>query len=90
MDEQMRMLIMSSMGEAIIVETMKSAAYFVSRSGNNFKPKHHVTKQFLQESRYCYYFVQGTGLDILINDYQLDLDPEELRNQFNYLVRHSA
>jgi len=84
------MLLTNTMGESILVETLKAAAYFISRSANSLKPKHHVTRAQLQEGRYCYYFIQGTGLDILIEEFELEYDPETLRNSFNYFLRHPS
>lgn len=87
-EELMQILLTNTIGESILIETLRSAAYFITRSGNDFKPKHHVTKALLEESRYCYFFVQSTGLDVLIRRFHLDYNPETLRNQFNYCVRH--
>lgn len=88
-EDLMQIFLTNTIGESILIETLKAAAYFVTRSGNDFKPRHHVTKSSLEESRYCYFFVQGTGLDVLISRFHLPYNPDELRNQFNYCLRHS-
>ena len=85
-----QMFMMNTIGESILVETLKSAAYFITRSNGTFQPKHHVTKSYLQEAGYCYFFVQGTGLDLLIHRYRLDYNPDELRNTFNYYAKHTS
>jgi len=87
-DEFVYLLMTNTLGESILVETLRSAAYFLTHSGNEFKPKHHITRHFLQESRYCYFFVQGTGLDLLIKRFHLEYDPEQIRQTFNYCARH--
>lgn len=89
-DEFVQLVMTNTIGESILVETLRSAAYFIMRSSSQFKPKHHVTKSFLQESRYCYYFVQGTGLDLLIQRFHLEYDPDQIRNTFNYCLRHTS
>lgn len=89
-DDFIQMFMTNTIGESILVETLKSAAYFITRSNGSFHPKHHVTKAYLQEAGYCYFFVQSTGLDLLIERYRLDYDPSEVRNVFNYYVRHTS
>ena len=89
-DNSLRLLMTNTLGESILVETLRSAAYFITRSHNGFKPQHHVTRNFLNESRYCYFFVQSTGLDVLIQRFHLEYDPDEVRNVFNYCIRHAS
>lgn len=89
-DDLVRILMTNTLGESILIETLRSAAYFVTRSANGFQPRHHITRSFLNESRHCYYFIQGTGLDILISNYGLEYDPDTIRDSFNYYLRHSA
>lgn len=90
MRDMIMLLLATTMGESILVETLRSAAYFVTRSANNFQPKHHVTRELLREARNCYFFIQGTGLDELIATYSLDYDPEIIRQGFNFYVRQSS
>lgn len=86
--ELVRVLLMNTIGQSILIETLKSAHYFITHS-NGFDPKHHVTKRNFLDSKQCYFFMQGTGLDTLIQSYELDYNPETLRDGFNYYARHS-
>lgn len=86
----MMMLLMTTMGESILVETMKAATYFVTCSRNNYHPKQFTAQERLKEGRHCYFFMQGTGLDNLIATYALDYEPDTLRQSFNFYVRTSV
>ena len=81
-------LLATTMGESILIETLRSAVYFLSHSANI--PQHRRDRSLFQESKYCYFFIQGTGLDELIESYALDYDPDQIRNGFNFYVRHSV
>jgi len=88
-EEIVKLLIMNTLGESVLVETLRSASYFISRTGNGYHPKFWREQDRLKEGESCYYFVQGTGLDILIEYYDLGYNPNEVRDQFNYWVRHA-
>src|SRR3990167_5021090 len=88
MDDIIHLIFINTMGESILVETLRSAAYFVMRSGN-FCSHRPETVKFFKKSRHCYFFMQSTALDVLIRTYDLCYDPEELRQDFHYLVTHS-
>ena len=80
-NDLIKFMIMNTIGESVLIETLRSAAYFVTRSSNG---------QRFNESSACYLFVQGTGLDVLIQRFHLDYDPEKIRDTFNYCVRHAS
>lgn len=88
-EELVHILMTNTLGESVLVATLKSASFFYASSVNHSNPKHERSKRFLQEARYCYYFVQSTGLDMLIQRFHLGYDPEQIRGIFNYCVRHS-
>lgn len=67
----------NTLGLSILSQTLKTASLFFS---NN---PHYGTK----ETKSCYAFVQGTGLDTLIFAYGLEFDPENLRQSFNYYIK---
>jgi len=85
--EVFKMMMLNTMGESILVETIRSAVYFAHRSDNNFQTKNKLTKEKMREGEKCYIFMQSTGLDILIEEYDLGYDPDEVRLGFNYLLR---
>lgn len=88
--EFIMMLMTNTLGESILIETLKAATYFYARSSHGYQPRGHVEKNLLQEANHCYLFVQGTGLDCLIERYHLDYSPEELRNGFNFYVKQAT
>jgi len=84
--EQMTQLMMlNTLGLSILVETFKMAAYFMINTNGNghrtYKDMHCLT-EIKSESRACFAFIQGTGLEQLINNYYLNLNAEELRKTF--------
>lgn len=79
----------NSLGQAVLIETIKMAAFYVNHSGS-YTLHSRSFNMNLKEGRECYVFVQGTGLQTLINRFGLDLDSERLQETFNYCVRKSA
>ena len=81
--------IVNTLGHAVLVETLRSAAYYVVHSnGSGSKNWHKTTK--IKEAAACYAFVQGSSLQILINRFGFDYNADFIRTTFNYCVRHSA
>jgi len=78
-EEILRLMMMNTIGLSILSETIRTASKF---------PIHHSSSSIKSEAAQCYYFVQGTGLDALIIDYDLDYDPEQIRSSFNYYLIH--
>ena len=76
--EMLSIFYMNTLGLSIIHETMKMAAkmsipYYKRHTGG--------------EVMECYMWVQGTGLDMFIEQYEMDYDAEKLRNSFNWYLR---
>lgn len=88
LDSQIRNLVAyaNTLGHSVLIETLKMAAYYLNHSNGTIQTK---VFQFT-EAKSCYMFVQGTGLNALINHFGMDYDPETLRDGFNYCVRRSA
>ena len=79
--------VVTSMGQAVLIETIKAAAFYVTHSdGAHTKSK----VMSLKEASFCYAFIQGTGLQILINRFGLAYDADKIQDTFNYCVRKSA
>lgn len=78
--------VVTSLGQAVLVETLKAAAYYVTHS-NQTRSKAGIQ---YREAISCYMFVQGTGLQVLINKFGLDYDAENIQSTFNYCVRKSG
>ena len=89
-DDFVQIFMMTTLGESILVETLRSAAYYITRSNGLFKPSHYRDKSFLKEAGNCYFFIQSTGLDVLIKYYHLDYNADDVRSTFNYCVRHAS
>lgn len=83
----MRLMLKTTLGESVLIETIRCAAYFISRSSNPIS-NHYELKNHFEEGRSCYFFLQGTGLEALVEYYELNYNPYDIRAGFNYLVRH--
>jgi len=79
--------IVNTLGHSVLIETLKMAAFYVSHSNNS--PNSRMQNLQIREGKMCYAFVQGTGLDILINRFGMSYNSDYIRDQFNYLVRHT-
>ena len=87
----LKMFILNTLGEAVLVETLRSAAYFFQHSSKGiYRSSHYRDQNLLMEGRQCYIFIQGTGLDILIEGYNLDYNANYLRDRFNYILTHAS
>ena len=81
--------IANTMGHSVLIETLREAFYYVNHSnGTGFKCR--PTQIRFNESKACYFFVQGTGLQTIIDRFGMLYDGENIRDRFNYLVRHSG
>ena len=77
-----RLLIMNTIGLSVVCETLKFASLLFPTS-NGYKPK--VSTERRNEYRECFAFIQGTGLDLLLNQYEINYDANRIRNGFNYI-----
>lgn len=65
----------------IIVDTFLEASYmFGYRQKANAVG--HTNPKLMDNAKEAFAFISGTGLDIMIKEYGIDLNPEELRFQF--------
>ena len=78
----------NTMGHSVLVETMKMAAYYVQHSNGVFKGQAFIHRH-MKEAKSCFLFVQGTGLEVIINRFGMSYDSEALKHGFNYYLRHS-
>ena len=63
---------------SLITHTFTEAAYMFTHTAN-FPTRH---KQYLSASKQAFAFIQGTGLEIMIQVYNLDYDAAKLREIF--------
>ena len=64
---------------AVLTNAIYEASYIFTESGNRGKP---LTKYSQKISQQSYAFIRGTGLDIMIEEYNIDYNPELIRNYF--------
>lgn len=75
----MRFLMMNTLGMSVLIEVLKMAKAF-----SHVADKPHPSNGYYHEAEKCFIFVQGTGLNMLVDKYSLGYDPEELKVTFNY------
>lgn len=78
----------NTIGHAVLIENIKMAAYYLNHS-NGLSVMTKNDKTYMNEAKSCYMFVQGTGLDITINEFDLSYSAHNIRRIFNYCIRHS-
>lgn len=78
----------NTMGHAVLIETIKMAAYYVNHS-NGLSRYGLNTRTHIHEAQTCYAFVQGTGLHSIIMRFGMSYDADQIKNLFNYCVRKS-
>lgn len=71
----------STIGMSVIAESFRSAAYLFISSGFRISSSG-CLKQKVKDARESLAFISGTGLDIVIQEFNLDYDPDKLRNGF--------
>lgn len=84
-DQSAFFMLASTMGQSILIETLRSAAYYACNSNNHPTEKKMVARY--KEASSCFLFVQGTGLEELIQSYCMDYDADKLREGFSYCLR---
>lgn len=77
----------STIGHSVLIETLKMAAYFATHSNHSLRNVANFNGR-MKEASYCFAFVQGTGLELIINRFGLAYNPDAIRDGFNYYVRH--
>ena len=78
----------NTLGHAVVIETLKMAAYYLSHS-NGLGYKSYNVRTTMSEAKSCYLFVQGTGLEVTMERFGLNYDTGKIKNMFNYLIRKS-
>ena len=79
-------LIMTTMALAIICNSLRDASYLFATSSINVR--NHRDKFTLATEAYA--FIQGTGLEITIQRFSLDLNANGIRYEFNKLFKPAS
>lgn len=79
--ELMQIVLTNTLGLSILVEVIKSAGVMFIHT-NGASPCSNSEKQRMRESKQCFAFIQGTGLETILSDYDLAYDPDNLRRCF--------
>ena len=78
----------NTLGHSVLIETLRMASYFISHS-NGVTNHYRVTRLYFNEAKSCYYFVQGTGLQSIIDRFGMAYNADSIRDGFNYYIRKS-
>ena len=71
---------METMGLACIMSAFEEASWIITNTGNRFG--HHKAAEVIKAGSEALAFIQGTGLEITIANYGLDLNAHYLRYTF--------
>lgn len=81
----MALLMMNTIGLAVVIDACRSAMYYVTHTGcllrNNYQ------KETMKKGSSALAFIEGSGLDIVLNTYYLHFDPDSLRNVFHFTAK---
>lgn len=75
----------NTIGHSVLIHTLEMAAHYLTHSANQQRKT-----RFYIESEGCYAFIQGTGLDTLMQSYGLNYDSDNIRNGFFYCLKRSV
>ena len=74
------MVFMDTICLSSIADALIDAAYLFGYRQR--RSSHPLSESKLAAAKEAYAFVSGTGLDMVIRYYQMELDPDELRSKF--------
>mgnify|MGYP001569631521 CR=1 FL=1 len=74
LDSSQLMLLTNTIGLSILIETLKQAGELFLNV--------HPRQSILRESRSCFAFIQGSGLEMLLQEWNLDYEAKHLRRAF--------
>lgn len=89
MNQIEQILFINTIGLCVLMQNLKSAAYYISHTNANiyaYKRKHEFLYR-MQDGSASYAFINGSGLEIMLEQYALDYNAEELRSGFFYAMR---
>ena len=78
--ELISLVMMHTLGLSILSQVFKTAAW------GTFS----VSQSKRKECHDCYAWIQGSGLDIHLQRFGLYYDAEQLRESFNYMIKHKS
>lgn len=73
--ELMRIMLANTVGLSILAETIRMAGYLFTHTNGN-------SNRETKEAKSCFAFIRGTGLELLIEDYELGYNADQLRYCF--------
>lgn len=89
LDRNFTIALANTLGHAVLIETFRQAVYYVHHSNGTAFKSRAWKRGITYDARSCFLFIQGTGLNVLLDYYDLNYNPDYLRSSFNYCVRHS-
>lgn len=87
----MNLAFINTLGLQVLTQTFKSAAFYIRNIDYLCtwkQPKHF--RSYMKEGSSCLAFINGSGLDIMLEQYALAYDSDELRDGFFYLSRKNG
>ena len=75
-DTGMILVTLNTIGEAVLIETLKEAAYYWQHTNG------HSNGKKMNEAKESFLFVSGTGLEIIVAYYHLGYHAQTMKDQF--------
>ena len=85
------MLMANTLGHSILIEVFNSAVTYYAYSSGFGTNGHYASprRRVILEGSSCFAFIQGTGLDLLLERQCMDYNPERLRQGFQWCLKKS-
>lgn len=83
--ELQQLIFINTLGMTSLVQALTEASYMFAGSNHTWctRAQTGITQKAARQS---FLFIQGTGLEMMLEQYCIDLNPEELRNGFYSLI----
>jgi len=87
------LLQVNTLGVSILAESLRSAAFFIKNTNHLVDSNHYSRtwvyeyKSHMKDGRESLAFINGTGLEIMLDSFYLDFDAEKIRKGFFYIMR---
>jgi len=89
-DNQVFLVTLNTLGMAVLSETLKEAYYYISHTSKLNGHVNRSVRMAMSNGAESFAYVNGTGLNVLINYYHLDLRPDEVKFSFLKMVRMNS
>lgn len=86
-DEIQHIIFINTLGLSVLLQTLRTASYVFLTSNQSGRPIS-GSGRTKKEAVECFAFIQGTGLELLLQRHHIDMDANTLRYGFYTAIGH--